>query len=91
MSMIRDNGPEAESEQQPLVKIVKGSPTPEEVAALITVISSLTTGNEPPAERGYVDAVIAPSETRAHVIRALRQLRTKRESLPPKKHGNIPL
>ena len=43
------------------------------------------------AERGYVDAVIAPSETRAQVIRALRQLRTKRESLPPKKHGNIPL
>jgi propionyl-CoA carboxylase beta chain len=43
------------------------------------------------AERGYVDAVIAPSETRGAVIRALRQLRTKRETLPPKKHGNIPL
>ncbi|MGN6332591.1 MAG: acyl-CoA carboxylase subunit beta [Motilibacteraceae bacterium] len=43
------------------------------------------------AERGYVDAVIAPSSTRAHVVRALRALRTKRESLPPKKHGNIPL
>jgi propionyl-CoA carboxylase beta chain len=43
------------------------------------------------AERGYVDAVIAPSATRREVIRALRLLRTKRESLPPKKHGNIPL
>jgi propionyl-CoA carboxylase beta chain len=43
------------------------------------------------AERGYVDAVIAPSETRGQVIRALRQLRTKRQSLPPRKHGNIPL
>jgi propionyl-CoA carboxylase beta chain len=43
------------------------------------------------AERGYVDAVIAPSRTRHEVIRALRLLRTKRESLPPKKHGNIPL
>ncbi|MFD9139173.1 acyl-CoA carboxylase subunit beta, partial [Streptomyces bottropensis] len=43
------------------------------------------------AERGYVDAVITPSETRRHLIRGLRQLRTKRESLPPKKHGNIPL
>ena len=43
------------------------------------------------AERGYVDAVIAPSQTRHEVIRALRLLRTKRESLPPKKHGNIPL
>src|SRR5690606_37313234 len=43
------------------------------------------------AERGYVDAVIAPRETRIEVVRALRLLRTKRESLPPKKHGNIPL
>jgi propionyl-CoA carboxylase beta chain len=43
------------------------------------------------AERGYVDAVIRPSDTRREVIRALRLLRTKRQSLPPKKHGNIPL
>ncbi|GAA3808460.1 acyl-CoA carboxylase subunit beta [Nocardioides panacisoli] len=43
------------------------------------------------AERGYVDAVIAPHETRVEVVRALRLLRTKREVLPPKKHGNIPL
>ncbi|MFF9035922.1 carboxyl transferase domain-containing protein, partial [Streptomyces sp. NPDC014892] len=43
------------------------------------------------AERGYVDAVITPSDTRRHLVRGLRQLRTKRESLPPKKHGNIPL
>jgi propionyl-CoA carboxylase beta chain len=43
------------------------------------------------AERGYVDAVIEPSQTRKEIARALRILRTKRESLPPKKHGNIPL
>ena len=43
------------------------------------------------AERGYVDAVIAPSQTRVQVTRALRSLHTKRETLPPKKHGNIPL
>jgi propionyl-CoA carboxylase beta chain len=43
------------------------------------------------AERGYVDAVIMPSQTRSYVIRALRMLRNKRETLPPKKHGNIPL
>ncbi len=43
------------------------------------------------AERGYVDAVIQPSRTREHVIRALRALRTKREQALPKKHGNIPL
>jgi propionyl-CoA carboxylase beta chain len=43
------------------------------------------------AERGYIDAVIRPAETRAAVTRALISLRTKRETLPPKKHGNIPL
>jgi propionyl-CoA carboxylase beta chain len=43
------------------------------------------------AERGYVDAVIPPSRTRASLIRSLRTLRSKRESLPVKKHGNIPL
>ncbi|HVX46425.1 MAG TPA: acyl-CoA carboxylase subunit beta [Mycobacteriales bacterium] len=43
------------------------------------------------AERGYLDAVIAPRETRAYLIRALRMLRTKRQTRPPKKHGNIPL
>src|SRR6266508_1110283 len=43
------------------------------------------------AERGYVDSVIEPSATRAQVVQALRTLRTKRDSLPPRKHGNIPL
>ncbi|MBI2243506.1 MAG: acyl-CoA carboxylase subunit beta [Nocardioides sp.] len=43
------------------------------------------------AERGYVDAVIAPHETRLEIVRALRLLRSKREILPAKKHGNIPL
>ncbi|MFG2037413.1 acyl-CoA carboxylase subunit beta [Dactylosporangium sp. NPDC048998] len=43
------------------------------------------------AERGYVDGVIPPSTTRIEIVRALRLLRTKRETLPPKKHGNIPL
>ncbi len=43
------------------------------------------------AERGYVDSVIPPSATRIAVLKALRMLRTKRQTLPPKKHGNIPL
>jgi propionyl-CoA carboxylase beta chain len=43
------------------------------------------------AERGYIDTVITPSNTRMNVTRALRALRSKRETLPPKKHGNIPL
>ncbi|HIP96346.1 MAG TPA: methylmalonyl-CoA carboxyltransferase, partial [Anaerolineae bacterium] len=43
------------------------------------------------AARGYLDAVIAPHETRPRVIAALHMLENKRDSLPPKKHGNIPL
>jgi propionyl-CoA carboxylase beta chain len=43
------------------------------------------------AERGYVDAVIEPSQTRGQVVRALRALRNKRQNRPPRKHGNIPL
>jgi propionyl-CoA carboxylase beta chain len=43
------------------------------------------------AERGYVDAVIRPSETRSRLNSALDMLATKREKNPPKKHGNIPL
>ena len=43
------------------------------------------------AERGYVDGVIEPSRTRIAVSQALRALRTKRATMPPKKHGNIPL
>lgn len=43
------------------------------------------------AERGYVDRVIYPHETRVMIIRGLRALRGKRQTLPPKKHGNIPL
>ncbi len=43
------------------------------------------------AERGYIDAVIPPHETRARLITALRALETKRDSNPKKKHGNIPL
>jgi propionyl-CoA carboxylase beta chain len=43
------------------------------------------------AARGYVDDVIDPRETRARVISALDMLRSKRDSNPPRKHGNIPL
>jgi len=42
------------------------------------------------ASRGYIDAVILPSETRKRLIDALEILSSKSESLPPKKHGNIP-
>ncbi len=43
------------------------------------------------AERGYVDDVIDPADTRVRLIKALDMLSTKREAVPPRKHGNIPL
>ena len=43
------------------------------------------------AGRGLIDDVIEPSQTRRKIIKALRMLANKRESLPPKKHGSIPL
>jgi propionyl-CoA carboxylase beta chain len=43
------------------------------------------------AERGYIDEVIEPQETRPKLIAALESLMNKRESRPPKKHGSIPL
>jgi acetyl-CoA carboxylase carboxyltransferase component len=43
------------------------------------------------AKYGYIDDVIEPRNTRFRVIRALRTLATKKETTPPKKHGNIPL
>jgi acetyl-CoA carboxylase carboxyltransferase component len=43
------------------------------------------------AAAGFIDNVIEPRETRQHLINALEMLQNKRDSLPPKKHGNIPL
>ncbi len=60
-------------------------------AELITEYEDTLANPYVAAERGYVDAVIAPHETRIEIVRALRLLRSKRATLPPKKHGNIPL
>jgi propionyl-CoA carboxylase beta chain len=72
-----------------------GAATPEEQASIrsarATEYEDTLANPYIAAERGYVDAVIRPAETRPAVIKALRALRTKRQSLPPKKHGNIPL
>ncbi len=43
------------------------------------------------AERGFVDDIIEPADTRPVLIKTLRMLRSKREPVPPRKHGNIPL
>ncbi len=43
------------------------------------------------AQRGYIDRVIEPQQTRPELIRALAMARTRREARPSRKHGNIPL
>jgi propionyl-CoA carboxylase beta chain len=43
------------------------------------------------AEKGFIDEIIEPAETRPKLIRALSLLQNKRDTNPPKKHGNIPL
>jgi propionyl-CoA carboxylase beta chain len=60
-------------------------------AELITEYEDTLANPYVAAERGYIDGVIAPHQTRAEVVKALRLLRTKRAVLPAKKHGNIPL
>ncbi len=71
---------------------LKDAKDPEERRAeLITEYEDTLANPYIAAERGYVDAVITPHETRVEVVRALRLLKSKREILPAKKHGNIPL
>ena len=43
------------------------------------------------ANRGYLDDVIDPAQTRPELVKALRMIASKVDSIPPKKHGNIPL
>ncbi|HWJ80741.1 MAG TPA: carboxyl transferase domain-containing protein, partial [Nocardioides sp.] len=78
-----------------LAAITESGGSPEQVdarrAELIDEYETTLANPYIAAERGYVDAVISPHETRIEIVRALRLLRTKRETLPPKKHGNIPL
>ncbi len=68
-----------------------GGDVEERRAALIADYEDTLANPYVAAERGYVDAVITPHETRIEIVRALRLLATKSETLPPKKHGNIPL
>jgi propionyl-CoA carboxylase beta chain len=43
------------------------------------------------ASKGYIDAIIRPRETRPRVIEAFQMIENKRDTNPPRKHGNIPL
>jgi len=68
------------------------SPTPEERREkLISDYKAKFANPYAAAERGYIDDVIVPHETRPKLIRALEILQTKRVSGPKRKHGNIPL
>lgn len=76
-------------------EIKKAEESGEDVAAVRTKLANEYTYNVASpflaAERGELDGVIEPAQTRVAVLKALRALRGKRASLPPKKHGNIPL
>jgi propionyl-CoA carboxylase beta chain len=68
------------------------SPTPEERREkLISDYKARFANPYSAAERGYIDDVIVPHETRPRLIRALATLQTKRVHRPKRKHGNIPL
>jgi propionyl-CoA carboxylase beta chain len=71
---------------------IQGSPTPDERREkLIDDYRAQFANPYSAAERGYIDDVIVPHETRPKLIRALRTLQTKRVDQPKRKHGNIPL
>ena len=76
-------------------KIKAAEAAGEDVAAVRTKLANEYTYNVASpflaAERGELDGIIEPAATRVAVIKAMRALRGKRASLPPKKHGNIPL
>jgi propionyl-CoA carboxylase beta chain len=72
-------------------QIAKASAPEEERARLVEEFRSKFANPYVAASRGYLDDVIDPRETRPRLIRALDMLQNKRDTLPPKKHGNIPL
>ena len=73
-------------------KEIDGSKDPVETEARLTEeYRDAFTNPLAAAERGYIDDVIEPRTTRRHLVTALELLKNKRQTLPPKKHGNIPL
>jgi propionyl-CoA carboxylase beta chain len=71
---------------------IASSETPDETRAQLSAEYKEAFANPyQAAERGYVDDVIDPAETRIKIIKALEMLQNKRDTLPPKKHGSIPL
>ena len=73
-------------------KEIKGAENPEaKRQEKIQEYEALFSNPYQAAQRGYIDAVIVPSETRPRLIDALEAMCSKRETRPPKKHGNIPM
>jgi propionyl-CoA carboxylase beta chain len=73
-------------------KQIKDSPEPEKTRErLVEEYTEKFANPYIAAERGYVDDVVEPRRTRPVLINALESMLNKRESRPPKKHGNIPL
>lgn len=74
-----------------IAEAVEAGNEPERRAELVQEYDDTLANPYIAAERGYIDAVIMPHETRSEIVRSLRLLRSKRATLPAKKHGNIPL
>jgi acetyl-CoA carboxylase carboxyltransferase component len=72
-------------------RIEKADAPDDERASLVEEYESRFANPYVAAARGYVDEVILPSETRARVVDAMAMLQGKRQSVPARKHGNIPL
>ncbi len=71
---------------------IEGSANPEQKREeLISEYKNTFANPYKASELGYIDEVIFPKDTRVKLIQALEMLKNKRESTPPKKHGNIPL
>ncbi len=71
---------------------IANSPTPEERRAkLMDDYKARFANPYSAAERGYIDDVIFPRETRPKLIKALEMLESKKVAQPKRKHGNIPL
>lgn len=73
------------------VNILHRNSTPEEKAKAVEEYNERFACPWRAAEKGFIDAVIMPSDTRTMLIKALEGAHNKSKSLPPKKHGNMPL
>jgi propionyl-CoA carboxylase beta chain len=73
-------------------KEIAEAANPEKVRAdLVSEYTETLSNPYAAAERGTIDSVIEPHQSRAYITKAFRTLKTKRDILPARKHGNIPL